>query len=261
MEKKNSTDGLHAGHRARMRQRFAETGGKGMADHELLELLLYYCIPRQDTNDLAHRLMESFGSLSGILEADPDLVATTLGAGASVATFLSLLGETAARYVKEKLQGGDRKTVYDTPEKIVTYLASVYMGIDVERVYLLLFDNGMHLLDCYHVCDGSVTGVSMSIRRMTERAYRKGAAVAVLAHNHPGGNASPSFEDIRLTQRLDEAMRLLEIPLLEHYVIAGRTYSPILCRVRGESEEAHAAASTFAMMKQKFSAPKGLKED
>ena len=252
---------LHSGHRARMQERFLQTGGEGMADHELLELLLFYVIPRRDTNDLAHRLMEDFGSLSGVLEADRDLLRLTAGIGDGSAAYLKLLGELTKRYTAEKLTQEDRKTVFDTPGKIAAYMASRYMGVHVERVYLLLFDNGMHLIDCFHVCDGSVAGVTMSVRRIAERAYRKGAAAAILTHNHPDGMAIPSPEDMRVTRRVEESLRLLEVPLLEHYVFANRTYAPILAASRAENEEAYAASSLFDILNKKLHEQHSEKEN
>ena len=254
-------ESIHSGHRERMRARFLETSGRGMADHELLELLLYYGIPRRDTNDTAHRLIEAFGSFSAVLEADADLICKVEGVGAGTATFLGVVGECAARYAKEKITADTVKDVYDTAEKVVTYLASRYVGVDVERVYLLLFDNAMHMIDCFHVCDGSITSAHMSVRRIAERAYRKGAAAAILAHNHPGGMAAPSFEDLRITRRLGEAMRLLEIPLLEHYIIAGNYYCSAMQENQSQVPESKAASSLFDIMKTKLSEPKGIKED
>ena len=243
---------LHSGHRARMRERFLVAGGNALADHELLEMLLYYAIPRRDTNDLAHRLIEEFGSLSGVLEADPDLLAKVSDISDGSATYLKLLGELGRRYTASKLHQNDEKTVFDTPGKIAAFMAPRYMGINVERVYLLLFDNGMHMIDCFHVCDGSVSGVSMSVRRIAEQAYKKGAAAAILTHNHPGGLSSPSADDVRVTQRLENALRLLEIPLLEHYVFAERSYSPVMQATRTQTEEAYAASSLFEILRQRL---------
>jgi DNA repair protein RadC len=257
----NKKESIHSGHRDRMRARFLETGGRGMADHELLELLLYYAVLRRDTNDTAHRLIEAFGSFSAVLEADPDLLCKVEGVGPGVAAFLSVIGESAARYAKEKITADTAKDVYDTAEKVVTYLASRYVGVDVERVYLLLFDNAMHMIDCFHVCDGSITGAYMSVRRITERAYRKGAAAAILAHNHPGGMASPSYEDLRVTRRLGEAMRLLEIPLLEHYIIAGSYYCSAMQEAYAQEPETKAASSLIEIMERKLKEPKGIRED
>lgn len=244
---------LHGGHRERMRERFLTAGGNALADHELLETLLFYAIPRRDTNDLAHRLMETFGSLAEVLEADVDLLCRTEGISTGSATYLKLLSELARRYTADKMRTDDEKTVFDTPGKIAAFMAPRYIGVNVERVYLLLFDNGMHMVDCFHVCDGSVSGVTMSVRRIAERAYTKGAAAVVLTHNHPGGVASPSTEDVRVTRRLQESLRLLEIPLLEHYVFADRSYAPVMTAVHTQTEEAYAASSLFDMLRQRLS--------
>lgn len=262
---------LHDGHRDRMRERFLASGGVGFADHELLEMLLFYVIPRRDTNDLAHRLIEAFGSLSGVLEADVELLAQIEGLQWRSAVCLKTVGEIAGRYTVDKMDTEDRKAVYDTPEKIVTYLGARYLNVTVERVYLMLFDNGMHLLDCYHVCDGSIVGAGVSVRRIAEQAYKKGAASVVLAHNHPGGYAFPSDEDVRITRRLYQALEILEIPLLEHYIFADKTYAPVLQRCISYQSEGAApewnavAASNRRWLSQKESAERrntyGREED
>lgn len=259
---KQSKGGIHTGHRARMKQRFAESEGKGLADHELLEMLLYYIIPRCDTNDLAHRLIEELGSLSGVLEADGAALCHVDGIKENAALYLNLLGESARRYASGKLFDEKAESpVFDTPAKIAAFMMPRYMGMNVERVYLLLFDNAMHMIDCYHVCDGSISGAALSIRRIAERAYRKGATAAILTHNHPGGMISPSADDIQLTHRLDEALRLLEIPLLEHYVFAGRKYAPIMTARRAKSEAEYAASSLVELLQARLSAHRGLIEE
>lgn len=259
---KEGKGGIHQGHRARMKGRFAESDGKGLADHELLEMLLYYIIPRCDTNDLAHRLIEEFGSFAGVLEADASMLCRVDGIKESAALYLKALGEAARRYTAGKLLCEEGNTpVFDTPAKIAAFMLPRYMGINVERVYLLLFDNAMHMIDCYHVCDGSISGVSLSIRRIVERAYRKGATAAILAHNHPGGIAVPSSDDVALTRHLDEALRLMEIPLLEHYVFAGRKYAPIMSAHRAKSETEYAASSLTELLRARLSAYHKLTEE
>ena len=254
MQKENA-GGVHAGHRSRMRERFLATDGKELADHELLEILLYYSIPRCDTNDLAHRLIEEFGSLSDVLEANADLLCHIGGVKENTALYLKVLGEAARRYASGKLiTKQDERTAFDTPAKIAAFMIPRYMGINVERVYLLLFDNAMHMIDCYHVCDGSVTGAALSIRRIVEHAFRKRAAAAILTHNHPGGMVVPSGDDIRLTRRLDDALRLMEIPLLEHYVFAGRQYAPIMSAHGAKSESEYAASSLSELLQARLSA-------
>ena len=252
---------LHAGHRARMRERFLRTGGAAMQEHELLELLLFWAVPRRDTNELAHALIEEFGSLAGVLEADADLLCRLAGIGEGTAVYLRLLGETARRYTVEKTRTDEEITVYDTVDKVIRFLFPHFIGLQVERAYLLLFDNGMHLIDCHHVCDGSVTGVTVSIRRMIEQAYRKGAAAAILAHNHPGGLAVPSQDDIKVTRRLDEAFRLMEVPLLEHYVFGERGYAPIMSKCRVGNEQDYAASSLFDLLHDRLGSISAGKEE
>lgn len=234
---------LHAGHRDRMRERFLRTGGEGMAEHEVLEMLLFYALPRCDTNDLAHSLIEEFGSLSAVLEADVSALCSITGISEKTALYLRLLGKTADLYLTDKLYREDTSSLLDSADKIAQFMWPKFLSSTVERVYLLLFDNSLHLLDCFLVCEGAVSGVAVSTRRITERAYRKNAAAAVLAHNHPRGLSVPSGDDIQLTRRIDEALQLLEIPLLEHFVFGARDYSPIMSKHRAQPPEEYAASS------------------
>ena len=234
---------LHAGHRDRMRERFSLTGGIGMADHEILEMLLFYALPRRDTNGIAHALIEEFGSLDRVLEADVEALCHVEGISNASALYLRLIGNVAQRYLADKMEPQNRSLLLDTPDKIAQFLWPKFLSHTGECVYLLLFDNSMHLLDCFLVCEGGVSGVAVSTRRITERAYRKGAASAVLAHNHPRGFSIPSGEDIRLTRWLDEALRLLEIPLLEHFVFGAHDYAPIMSKNRAQFPEQYAASS------------------
>ncbi|MBQ8358183.1 MAG: RadC family protein [Clostridia bacterium] len=251
---------LHGGHRERMRQRFLETGGKGMADHEILEMLLFYALPRRDTNETAHCLIEECGSLSGVLEADIDHLCHTVGVKENTALYLRLLGETARRYTVRQMEGNERVSVYDSPDRIAAFLAPRYVGVKVERVFLLLFDNGMHMIDCHHVGDGSVSGVTVTVRPIVEHAFRKGAAAAILAHNHPGGLSIPSGDDLRVTRRLDEAFRLMEIPLLEHYVFGTDGYRPIMALYRAPSDESYASSSLCDLLRRRLNECRGTRE-
>ena len=251
---------LHAGHRARLRERFLNNP-EGLAEHELLELLLFYAIPRQDTNDLAHTLIEAFGSLSAVLEADVLQLTHVAGIGNATAAFLKAIGAAARHYVNRKLTENQNIPVFDTPSKIAKFLWPRFLGQTTERVYALLLDNGMHLLDCYHVCDGSLVSAPISVRRIVERAYAKGAVAVVLAHNHPGGMAVPSGDDVRMTRTLDTALRMMEVPLIEHYVFSDRSFAPIMSRIRAGGEKEYAATSLFDLMHERLDAAKSLMED
>lgn len=247
MEKKSA---LHTGHRARLKERFL-SDPEQIANHELLELLLFYAIPRRDTNDLAHTLIEEFGSLSGVLEADPVRLSCVLGVKSGTMTYLKAVGEAVRRVMQDKLRMEEDDAVFDTPQKIASFIWPRFLGIKEERVYALLFDNGMRLLDCYHVCDGSISGAPLSVRRIVQRAYGRGATGVVLAHNHPGGVAQPSREDYNVTRRMEEALRLMEIPLIEHYIFTDQTFSPIM-DYRADSEDRYVASSLCDVLQRRL---------
>ncbi|MBQ3483175.1 MAG: RadC family protein [Clostridia bacterium] len=241
MEKKSS---LHEGHRARLRERFLRDP-ESLADHELLELALFYTIPRRDTNDLAHSLIEEFGSLSGVLEADAELLKSVEGIRDAASTFLRMLGELSRRYAMSKLKPEQSPQVFDTPDKIAAYILPFYMGLKIERAYMLLFDNGMHLIDLFHIGDGSIASVTLSTRRIAEHAFRKGAVAAVLTHNHPGGISTPSAEDVAVTRRIEAALQLLEITLLDHFVFTEKSYTPVMRQYQTSDLGGQIAASSF----------------
>ena len=246
----------HGGHRARMRERFLQTGGAAFAEHEILEMLLYHVIPRADTNGTAHALIESFGSLSGVLEADLDRLLAVDGVGERTAEYLSLLGESARRYAVTKLTGEEKSPCLDTPEKLAEYLFPRFLGAQREIAYVLLLDNSMRVLDCFPVASGTVSSVPFSVRQIAERAYAKHAAAVVVAHNHPNGVSVPSAEDVNLTHRLRESLEMLEITLVEHFVFSERSYSCILgagLKGHGRGEDKQMAASSlFDKIKQNF---------
>ncbi len=250
-----SNKSCHGGHRARMRERFLQTGGAAFAEHEILEMLLYHVIPRADTNGTAHALIEAFGSLSGVLEADLDRLLAVEGVGEKTAEYLSLLGESARRYTVTKLTGEEKSPCLDTPEKLAEFLFPRFLGAQRELAYVLLLDNGMRVLDCFPAASGTVSSVPFSVRQIAERAYTKHAAAVVIAHNHPNGVSVPSAEDVNLTHRLRESLEMLEIALVEHFVFSERSYSCILgaglgARVNGEGQIA--ASSLFDKIKQNF---------
>lgn len=246
-------ENIHSGHRKRMKERFARDGGKGFADHELLELLLFYVMPRCDTNDLAHRLIEECGSLIGVMESDPTVLCEVTGIKENGALFLKAISELASRYTEKKLYDPeDTSRIFDTPEKIASYMMPRYMSLTSERVYMLLFDNAMKLLDCHHVCDGTVGKVEIPVRVIVEQTVKKNAAGVILTHNHPNGLAVPSKEDVYATKRLEEALRLVEIPLIEHFIFTERAYAPIMTAFRPEEAEGYAASSLKEVFRRRL---------
>ena len=173
---------VHAGHRQRLRERFLRGGPDDLAAHELLELLLGYAMPRVDVNPLAHRLIERFGSLSGVTEASVEELMSVSGVGEYTACLIRLLPAVVRRCAIDRVES---PRVYDTVGKLVEFLRPRFTGLTTERVYLILLDNGMHMIDCRVISEGSVNSSAVTVRRIAELCLYMHAACAVLAHNHP----------------------------------------------------------------------------
>lgn len=222
----------HENHRARMRERFLETGLSGFAPHEVLELLLFYSIPQQDTNETAHRLMQQFGSFSAVLDADPQELMRVTGIKETSAVFLKLIPALYTYYYLDKIAEGKR---YTSIESIAEYCMYKTFGETRERFYVMIFDNTMKMLAYETLSEGSQSEVEVNIEQLVQVIFRYSGANYILAHNHPGGTALPSDEDIAITKRIYSITAPLNKRLLEHLVIAKDRYVPImqLCRKRG----------------------------
>ena len=220
----------HAGHRQRMRNRFLTSGLDGFAPHEVLEFLLFHTHPRCNTNDIAHRLIETFGSLPGVLEASYDELIKVEGINEISAAFITFLPELFRRYSRDKEEIRD---TYNSIEKLQRYCRSLFVGATVEQVYMLLFDNSMHILDCTLLAHGTVNSVPVMTRKIAEKALEKHASYVVISHNHPNGLPLPSKTDMEMTDNIKAALALFQIPLLEHILVAGSECAPLLYQREG----------------------------
>ena len=228
---------IHDGHRQRLKKRFLEEGLEYFNDHQVLELLLFYCIPRQDTNPIAHALLDHFGSLAQILEAPPEDLQKIPGVGESAAAFLSLLN-AFYRYYRIKNEADVR--YLNSLKECGLYMKPFFQGRRNETVYLLCMDAKKKVLCCKEVGEGSVNSAAVPIRRIVEMALNANATTVILAHNHPSGYAVPSTEDILTTQKLAAALSAVDIVLADHFVIADNDcvslrdsdmYNPDACRI------------------------------
>ena len=225
-----STRPLHDGHRRRLRERFQSSGLEDFAPHEVVELLLTYAIPRVDVNQRAHDLINRFGSVAGVLDALPSELCEIDGIAEESACFLNLLPALVRRYRLDKCPVDEPM---NTVAKIGEFLQAKYTGVTFERVHLLLFDNSMRLIACYHLGDGAVNCSTVTVRRIAELCLFNHAACAVLAHNHPLGLAIPSGSDIEVTQSVDNALETIGVPLLEHIIVTEHSYAPIMRHHKG----------------------------
>lgn len=211
---------VHDGHRARKKQQFLHRGADSFADHELLELALYYAIPRRDTNELAHRLLETFGSLQGVLNAPVEELQKVDGVGESAAVFLHLMPELLKR--AQMTRPGERNL--NSPEKCGSYFLRLLGGETREVLYQLCLDGKGKLLLCRQLSQGDMDSAALSVKQVVNNALACGASAVVLGHNHPSGVALPSEEDQAVTLRVRDALKTLDIRLLDHIVVADGDY-------------------------------------
>ena len=229
--KKNEPKHCHENHRKRMYERADRNGFSGFADHELLEMLLFSCIPRCDTNPIAHALLNRFGSVKGVLDASVSQLCEVEGIGKKSATQIKLCVELLRRYERCIYTPA---ASYRKLSRISEYLAPYFVGENTERLYLLLFNNRMNLLGCELISEGVTNATDVNVSKILTLSLRMGASSVVLAHNHPMGDPHPSAEDRMLTDLLDERLRSVSVVLLEHLIFVDAFCFPMLRDMRGE---------------------------
>ena len=212
---------IHNGHRQRLKDRFRAEGLDNFDELYVLELFLFYCIPRVDTNPLAHRLLDHFGSLTGVLEASPEDLEKVEGMGKNASTFLSLIIQVGRYYQVKRSEPG---RILANLEDCGNYLLPYLLNRDRETVFILCLDAKCKVLCCKMVGEGSVNSANVPIRRIVEIALSANATTVVLAHNHPSGLAIPSADDIQTTYRLAVALDAVEITLADHIVVSNEDY-------------------------------------
>ena len=186
---------VHEGHRERMKKQFAEHGAASMSDIQFLEMLLFYAIPRRDTNVLAHALLDRFNSLRGVLDADPSELERVEGIGENAAIFLKTVREALRRYTTEPLKG--QRYILSSSDA-GEYFVPILQYETEEKAYLM--------------------------RQIVDDAVRRRCTTVILAHNHPNGYAFPSAEDRIFTDELKKALKIMEIRLKDHIIVADDDY-------------------------------------
>ena len=216
-DEQQKSGGIHDGHRERLKQRFLREGLRGFEEHQILELLLFFGIPRRDTNETAHALLDRFGSLFGVLKAPYEDLAKVQGMSANMAVLLRLSGALIREYYD---RGLPKDMILDTPEKIGEFILPKFIGEHNERVLVVCMDNKCKVLSCSFVSEGSVNATEISVRRVLEQAITSHATAVVLAHNHPSGFALPSAEDQVSTRTIAQVLDVAGIQLVDHLVVA-----------------------------------------
>lgn len=206
----------HKNHRRRMKQQFIRGGIDQYEPHQVLELLLFFAIPQRDTNPLAHRLLDHFGDLAAVLDAEYEELCRIDGISEHSATLLVLCGQLLSRYHKEK----KNRAKFSNFQDIQDYLCTQLINEKCETVLLLSLNNRGQMINCTVVCTGTVNATETSTRELVQVALRDRATAVVVAHNHPAGLALPSAEDVEATKKFLAAFQMMEIEVLDHVIVA-----------------------------------------
>lgn len=208
----------HAGHRIRLKERFAKEGNLNNFElHNILELLLFFGVPQKDTNPLAHELIRTFGGFDKVFKAPLRQLASVKGMTKNAAVLIKLIPEVYRRYLEEST---DFEDVLNSPEKLKNYLLPKFTGVTEEIVYVLCMDKNCKLLKTEIAGSGNENASSVDVRKIVSAALQCNATAIVLAHNHPDGSANPSTKDKETTRRLAETLASLSIQLIDHLIIA-----------------------------------------
>lgn len=213
---------MHEGHRKRLKERFLREGLDSFEQHQILELLLFFSIPRKDTNEIAHNLLSKYGSLSGVFEADFKDLVDTPQIGENTAFLLTLIPDLARRYFNDKWRD---KPELNSSTKAGEYVATLFTGRQYEAFYVINLDaqNKVNYAELVH--EGTINEAPVYPRMIVESALRHKANSVILAHNHPGGSLNPSRADIEATERIRTALESISIKVVDHIIVCGSKYT------------------------------------
>ncbi|MDD6878359.1 MAG: JAB domain-containing protein [Clostridiaceae bacterium] len=213
-------ENLHKGHRARLRDRFLKSGLDGFEAHQVLELILFSAIPRRDTNEIAHRLLQRFGSLPAVLDADVRELTSVEGVGPSAAYLLTLFRAVARRYMLDSAAPNPDAVYLLCAQDACRYVQNLFIGCRTEVCYALLLNSRRRVIACRRVEGGSIDSLRLNPQWVASFLFDNHAASVILAHNHPGAPAEPSPGDAAVTEKVAACLSVLGGALLDH-IIAG----------------------------------------
>lgn len=209
---------LHKKHRIRLKEKFSEYGLDGLEDHELVELLLFYALPRQNTNEIAHKLINEYGRLSDILEADVANLVEIKGISEHSALLFKLILACVNKYMNEQ---NDIVNAMLTPKNIDKYIKTLFYGHTNEVAYAILMDKDCVVKKVKKLSTGTVNAAPLYPREVVKLAVNEKYPYMMLAHNHPNGNAMPSENDLKITKTIELALNFVEVRLVDHVIVSG----------------------------------------
>lgn len=212
---------IHDGHRTRLKERFLADGLDVFDDHNVLELLLFYAVPRVDVNPLSHRLINKFGSLSEVFDASMEELTSCEGISENIATLIKMVPQYSRRYLLSKNKRGTHIVDADAAAR---FMRPLFIGATCEYVYALFMDSACCVVDWRELGRGDACGADLSARTLLEAMLSTGATSVVLAHNHPGGLTKPTDADLSSTKKLRDALESIDAVLLDHIIFVEGRY-------------------------------------
>jgi len=211
---------IHDGHRKRLKNRFIKEGLDGFEAHNVLELLLFYSCPRIDTNPLAHELIKYFGSLKAVFDAPIEELMRVPGIGENAATLIKMIPAISRRYMEDK----GYEEYLNTTQKAGDFILPHFIGRTGEMAYMVCLDSKCKILSSAILSQGGINATQINVRKVVEAAIRSNATGVIVAHNHPGGVALPSKEDLKTTQKIQKSLESINVILVDHIIVADNDF-------------------------------------
>ncbi len=213
--------GVHDGHRRRLMQKAFEIGLDKLEEHEMIEILLFHVIPRVNTNEIAHRLLDKFGNLYSICHASAEELISVKGIGTKTADYLKMLPTYAKLY---ELASNGKSPYLNTPEKLGNYCVTLFKDVHNEELYVLCLNARKQLLGRKYINSGDSTTVNVELKEIIRNVVEYNPTYVVITHNHPSGSLTPSNDDVVFTQNLREYLQRINIIVSDHILVAGNSY-------------------------------------
>ena len=211
----------HERHRQRVYNRFLREGLAGFEEHNAMEFLLFLAHVRGDTNEIAHAVIDRFGSLSRALDAPYEDLVTVKGIGPTSAVVLKFIPQMCAYYLENKTKKNEK---LNSSERMAEYLRPKFFGKTTEEFYMVALDEKSNILRCVRISSGTGNATSVSASKIVAEASKAEAVSVVLAHNHPRGSALPSANDLCATRAILLALDTVGIELLDHLIFTETEY-------------------------------------
>ena len=213
---------MHEGHRERLRQRYIREGIDNFSEHEVVELILSYAIPRINVNPIAHCLVKRFGSLSGVLEAGVGELCAVDGIGPASAVLIKLFSDVGRKYQLSKC---GKRPLLNTIAAIGRYCVALTYGLAYENLFVICLDAQKRLINAVQIEEGTPGEIQIQVRKLIEVAIQNKADSIVLTHNHPSGSAMPSDNDIMSTNQIITSFKTVGIPVIDHIIVSEMRYT------------------------------------